>query len=45
MSTYSKKLLEKTITVWQPFSSTILSHEDARGIAENIIELFALSLE
>ncbi len=41
MSIYSRKLLEKTITVRQPFSSSILSHEDAREITEDIMGLFS----
>lgn len=45
MSSYSKELLRKTITTWQPFSSCVLSEEDAREITENIIRLFSLLSE
>lgn len=45
MDKHSYEFLEKTITAWQPFSSPILSHEDARGITENIMELFSLISE
>ncbi|MCX7661602.1 MAG: hypothetical protein N2Z79_02830 [Candidatus Omnitrophica bacterium] len=40
MAEFSKEFLEKTIKVWQPYSSEPLSLEDAREIAENITELF-----
>jgi len=30
---------------WQPFSSSVLSEEDAREIAENIMGLFSLLSE
>jgi len=45
MSELSKGFLEKTITIWQPFSSSILSDKDAREITENIIGLFSLLSE
>ena len=45
MCIYSKESLEKTITAWQPFSSSVLSEEDAREIAENIMGLFSLLSE
>jgi len=45
MPSYSKESLEKTITAWQPFSSTVLLHEDAREITENIMELLSLLSE
>ncbi len=45
MSNYSKEFVEETITARQPFSSSVLSHEDAREITENIIGLFTLLSE
>ena len=45
MSSYSKELLRKTITTWQPFSSCVLSEEDATEIAENTTALFSLLSE
>ena len=38
--TYSKEFLDKTISFWQPYSMEVLNHEDAREIAENMINLF-----
>ncbi len=40
MNKYSKEFLNKTIKVWQPFSPTLLSLNDAREISENMINLF-----
>jgi len=40
MDKYSKEFLNKTIQVWQPFSSTPLSLNDAREITVNITALF-----
>lgn len=39
-SKYSKEFLNRTIKVWQPFSSTPLSLNDARKITENMTALF-----
>jgi len=39
-SKYSKEFLNKTIQVWQPYSSTPLSLNDAREITENMTALF-----
>lgn len=39
-SKYSKEFLNKTIKVWQPYSSTPLSLNDAREITENMTALF-----
>lgn len=39
-SKYSTEFLNKTIKVWQPFSPTLLSLNDAREISENMINLF-----
>lgn len=39
-SKYSKEFLEKTIKVWQPYSPTPLSLNDAREITENMTALF-----
>ena len=44
MSKYSKGFLNKTIKVWQPFSSTPLSLKDAREITENMTALFSFLL-
>lgn len=38
--TYSRKFLEKTIEIWQPYSSEPLSMEDAEEIADNMGEFF-----
>lgn len=40
MNKYSKEFLNKTIQVWQPFSPTPLSLNDAREITGNITALF-----
>lgn len=40
-SKYSKEFLEKTIKVWQPYSPTPLSLNDAREITENMTALFS----
>lgn len=45
MSELSKRFLEKTVSVWQPFSSSVLSYEDAREITKNITGLFSLLSE
>ena len=37
---YSKDFLDKTIKVWQPYSPTPLSINDAREITENMTALF-----
>jgi len=37
---YSRKFLEKTIQVWQPYFSVPLSLGDAREITENMTALF-----
>jgi hypothetical protein len=39
-SKYSKEFLNKTIEVWQPYSPTPLSSNDAREITGNITALF-----
>lgn len=39
-SKYSKEFLDKTIEVWQPYSPTPLSLNDAREITENMTALF-----
>lgn len=39
-SKYSKEFLDKTIKVWQPYSLTPLSLNDAREITENMTALF-----
>ncbi|MBA7485712.1 hypothetical protein ES707_21262 [subsurface metagenome] len=40
MDKYSKEFLNKTIEIWQPYSSTPLSLNDARDITENMTALF-----
>lgn len=40
MNKYSKEFLNKTIQVWQPYSPTPLSLNDAREITGNITALF-----
>jgi hypothetical protein len=42
MTEFSKAFLGKTIKVWQLYSPTPLSLEDAREIAENVTGLFCL---
>lgn len=37
---YSKEFLEETIKVWQPYSPTPISFEDAREIVDNMGEFF-----
>ena len=39
MQYFSKAFLEKTIRIWQPYSSTPLSLQDAEKIAKNVTEL------
>ena len=39
-SKYSKEFLNKTIQVWQPYSPTPLSLNDAREITGNMTALF-----
>ncbi|MCD6579109.1 hypothetical protein J7L48_06505 [bacterium] len=39
-SKYSRKFLEKTIQVWQPYFPAPLSLGDAREITENMTALF-----
>lgn len=45
MARFSKEYLEKTIKVWQRYSPTPLSLEDAREIAEIMIGLCAFIYE
>jgi hypothetical protein len=42
MTEFSKKFLERTIEVWQPYSPTPLTLEDAKEIAKNTCRLFKL---
>ena len=39
---YSKEFLQKTISFWQPYSKEKLTEEDAKGIIENVVQLFDL---
>jgi hypothetical protein len=39
-SKYTKDFINKTIKVWQPYSPTPLSLNDAREITENMTALF-----
>lgn len=40
MEKYSEEFLNKTIQIWQPYSPTPLSLNDAREITRNITALF-----
>ncbi len=40
MNKYSKEFLNKTLQIWQPYSPTPLSSNDAIEITENIAALF-----
>lgn len=42
---YSKEFLEKTIEVWQPYSPTFLTLEDAEEIIDNMTGLFKFLIE
>lgn len=42
---YSRKFLKKTIDVWQPYSHTLLSLEDAEEIIDNMTGLFEFLIE
>lgn len=42
---YSKEFLDKTIKVWQPYSHTLLSLEDAEEIIDNMTGLFEFLIE
>lgn len=42
---YSKEFIQKTIDVWQPYSKDSLIEEDAREIADNMINLFEFLIE
>ncbi|MBF0595424.1 MAG: hypothetical protein HQL22_10735 [Candidatus Omnitrophica bacterium] len=42
---YPKSYLEKTINLFQPFSATPLTLEDAREIADNTLGLYEYALE
>lgn len=41
MNDFSQEFLKKTIEVWQPYYSKILTLEDAREIAVNMVDLFS----
>lgn len=41
----NKEFLEKTIKVWQPYSPTPLSLEDAEEIIDNMTGLFEFLIE
>ncbi len=40
METYTKDFINKTIQIWQPYSPTPLSSDDAREIVGNMTALF-----
>lgn len=40
MEKYSNNFIKETIKVWQPFSDTLLSPDDAIEITENMTALF-----
>lgn len=45
MSEYSEAFLKKTAEIWQPYSRTPLTLEDAREIAANATALFTCLIE
>jgi hypothetical protein len=45
MANYSEAFLKRTIEVWQPYSPTPLTLEDAREITANMTALFSFLLE
>ena len=42
---YSKELLNKTLSTWQPYSKESLTHEDAREIVHNTVGFFTLLMK
>ena len=42
---YSKEFIQKTIDLCQPYSKDKLTEEDAREIADNLINFFELLIE
>ncbi len=45
MTTFKKEFLERTIQVWQPCSSDPLCLDDAREIADNMVDLYSFLIE
>ena len=45
MKNYAKYYLEKTVKIWQPYSTTPLSLEDAREITNNMTSLLSFLVE
>lgn len=45
MTEFSREFLEETIKVWQKYSPSPISLEDAREIAENVTGLYSFLLE
>ncbi len=45
MATYPQDYLERTIKLFQPFSDTPLTLEDAREIADCVLDVYAYALE
>jgi len=45
MAHYSQEFLEKTIKIWQPYSPAPLSLEEAKEIANNVVELYTFLTE
>lgn len=45
MAEFSREFLEKTVKVFQKYSPSPLTLEDAREIAENVIGLYKLLFE
>ena len=42
---FSDGFLQKTVEVWQPYSKTALTLEDAREISVNMVSLYSYLLE
>jgi len=45
MNKFPKEFLDETIEIWQPYSPTPLSVNDAREIANNMTSLFNLLIK
>lgn len=39
------RFLDRTIEVWQPYSSRVITREDAREITENVANIFKILQE
>ena len=45
MQEKKQRFIDQTLDVWQPRTSSTLTHEDARQIAENVTGFFRILLE